>query len=224
MPADSGRRRLLRLRRDRMTPSQTINGALRRVPAWPIYVIGVLPAFWFLYLGLTGGLGAEPIKALEQELGRFALKLLIAVLAITPLRKFTGVSLIKFRRALGLTVVFYIAMHLTVWLVLDVQNFGRIWADIMKRPYVTIGMTAFVLMIPLAITSNNLSIRKMGAMAWKRLHWLTYLIIVLGATHFVMLRKGWQIEPLIYLGIAFALLAMRLKWKQMRITARVGQP
>ncbi len=205
-----------------MTHAQSINGALRRVPAWPVYFIGVIPAFWFLYLGLTGGLGAEPIKALEQELGQFALKLLIAVLAITPLRKFTGVSLIKYRRALGLLVVFYISMHLTVWLVLDVQNFGRIWADIVKRPYITIGMTAFTLMIPLAITSNNWSVRKMGPMGWKRLHWLVYPVIVLGATHFVLIRKGWQIEPLIYFCIALALLAVRLKWKQRRAAARVG--
>ncbi|NKW71842.1 protein-methionine-sulfoxide reductase heme-binding subunit MsrQ [Rhodobacteraceae bacterium R_SAG10] len=206
-----------------MSYSQTINSALRRVPAWPLYFIAVVPAFWFLYLGLTGGRGAEPIKALEQELGRFALKLLIVAMAITPLRMATGVSLIKYRRALGLVVVFYISMHLLVWLVLDVQNLGRVWADIVKRPYITIGMTAFALMIPLAITSNNWSIRKMGPVGWKRLHWLTYLIIVLGAVHFVMLRKAWQIQPLIYLGIALALLAMRLKWKQMRARARVSQ-
>ena len=205
-----------------MTPAQSINGALRRVPAWPVYIVGVFPAFWFLYLGMTGGLGPEPIKALEQELGRFALKLLIAVLAITPLRKYGGVSLIKYRRALGLLVVFYISMHLTVWLILDVQNFGRIWADIVKRPYITIGMTAFALMIPLAITSNNWSVRKMGAMGWKRLHWLVYLVIMLGATHFVLIRKAWQIEPLIYFGIALALLAVRLKWKQRRAAARAG--
>ena len=206
-----------------MTISQTINAALRRVPAWPLYFIGVVPAFWFLYLGLTGGLGAEPIKALEQELGRFALKLLIAVMAITPLRTMTGVSLIKYRRALGLVVVFYISMHLLVWLFLDVQNIGRIWADIIKRPYITIGMTAFALMIPLAITSNNWSIRKLGPLNWKRLHRLTYLIIVLGAVHFVMLRKGWQLQPLIYLGIALALLAVRAKWKQRRARAQVSQ-
>ena len=206
-----------------MTISQTINAALRRVPAWPLYFIGVVPAFWFLYLGLTGGLGAEPIKALEQELGRFALKLLIAVMAITPLRTMTGVRLIKYRRALGLVVVFYISMHLLVWLFLDVQNIGRIWADIIKRPYITIGMTAFALMIPLAITSNNWSIRKLGPLNWKRLHRLTYLIIVLGAVHFVMLRKGWQLQPLIYLGIALALLAVRAKWKQRRARAQVSQ-
>lgn len=195
----------------RTTVAQTVNTALRRVPAWPLYLVGVVPAFWYLYLGLTGGLGVEPIKALEQALGLFGLKLLTAVLAVTPLRELTGISLIKFRRALGLLVVFYISCHLAVWLFLDVQIWSQIWADILKRPYITIGMAAFALLIPVAVTSNNWSIRKLGPLKWRRLHQISYLAVILGAVHYIMLVKGWQTAPLVYLGLNLVLLATRLK-------------
>ena len=198
---------------------QTINQTLRHVPAWPLYIVSVIPPLWFLYLGATGGLGAEPIKALEHRLGELALQLFVVVLAITPLRDWFKINLLKFRRALGLIVFFYVFLHLLVWLVLDVQILSEIWADIIKRPYITIGMLGFVLMIPLAVTSNNWSIRKMGPVAWRRLHKLTYAAGILGAVHFVMLAKGFQIEPLVYLGAILFLLALRIKLPKRTVTA-----
>ena len=102
--------------------AERVNGALRRVPVWPVYVVGALPPLWFLYLGLTGGLGVEPIKELEHRLGELGLQVLIAALAVTPLRRFTGISLLRFRRAIGLIAFYYIACHLLVWLVLDIQR------------------------------------------------------------------------------------------------------
>jgi len=194
-----------------MTLVQHINGAARRLPTWPIYVLAPVPALWWLYLGLTGGLGVEPITELEHRLGEFALQLLIAGLAITPLREFFGLSLIKFRRAIGLAAFLYVALHLLVWLVLDVQILDQIWADILKRPYITIGMLGFLAMIPLAATSNNWSIRKLGPLGWRRLHRLTYVAVLLGGAHFVMLTKGWQLEPLFYMMAITALLALRLR-------------
>lgn len=191
--------------------TQSINGRLRSIPTWPLYVAGALPGIWWFYLGLTGGLGAEPIKELEHRLGEAGLVFLIATLAVTPLRRFTGIALIKFRRALGLIAFFYILTHLLVWLLLDVQVLSAIWKDILKRPYITIGMAGFLLLIPLALTSNNWSIRRMGALRWKRLHQLSYVAVILGGVHFVMLRKGWQIEPLLYLGAAVLVLALRLR-------------
>lgn len=193
-----------------MPSSQSINLALKKVPAWSLYIVGALPPLWFLYLGLTGGLGVEPIKALEHRLGELALQAFIVVLAITPLRNWTGVNLIKFRRALGLLTFYYVSCHLLVWLVLDVQILSLIWADILKRPYITIGMLAFALMIPAALTSNNFSIRKLGTKRWKRIHQLTYAAGILSALHFVMLAKGFQIEPLVYLAIVLALLLARM--------------
>lgn len=186
-----------------------LNTLLRKLPVWVVYLVLVLPPFWYLYLGLTGGLGVEPIKALEHELGELALIFLIIGLAVTPLRRFLGLNLMKFRRAIGVMTFYYVACHLLVWLVLDVQDPARIWADIVKRPYITVGMAAFVLLLPLAATSNNLSVRELGP-TWRKLHKLVYPAAVLGAVHFVMLAKGFQIEPLIYLAIIMVLLALRL--------------
>jgi len=202
-----------------VTLVQRINRVVSKLPAWPLYIVGAIPPVWFLWLGLTGGLGVEPIKALEHRLGELALQVFVAVLAITPLRDWTGVNLIRFRRALGLLTFFYVFLHLLVWLVLDVQVLSQIWADILKRPYITIGMLAFVLMLPLAVTSNNLSIRRLGPKRWRQLHKLTYAAGILGAVHFVMVAKGFQIEPLVYLGLVVGLLAARVRWPLKRAVA-----
>ena len=194
-----------------MTMVQRINVALGRVPPWMLYIVSVIPPTWLLYLGMTGGLGVEPIKELEHELGELALQLFILTLAIRPLREWTGISLLKQRRAIGLITFFYVALHLLVWLLLDVGILSEIWADIVKRPYITVGMAAFALMIPLAITSNNLSLRKMGPKRWRGLHKLTYPAVFLGSLHYVMLAKGFQLEPLIYLAVVLVLLAARIR-------------
>lgn len=196
-----------------------LNQYARKLPTWVVYLVGALPAPWLFYQGLTGGLGVEPIKALEHEYGELALQLLLAGLAITPLRRFAGLNLLKFRRAIGLLAFFYVACHLLVWLVLDVQILSQIWADILKRPYITIGMLGFLLMLPLAVTSNNASVRRLGA-AWRKLHRLTYVAVLLGAVHFVMLAKGFQIEPLMYLGLTVLLLGLRLPSVSRRGAAR----
>jgi sulfoxide reductase heme-binding subunit YedZ len=195
-----------------------INGLARRVPVWAVWQLGLVPAVWTFYLGLTGGLGAEPIKALERELGEVALQLVILGLCITPLRRYLGVNLIRFRRAVGLLAFTYVSVHLLVWLVLDVQIWAQIWADILKRPYVTVGFTAFLMMIPLALTSNDLSLRWLGP-RWRVLHRLTYGVAVLGAVHFIWLSKGFQIEPLVYLAVILALLGLR--WRPTRQSRRV---
>ena len=187
-----------------------INDVARRVPVWSVWLVLLGPAVWTFWLGLTGGLGAEPIKALERELGEVALQLLVLCLCITPLRRFLGLNLIRFRRAIGLLAFTYAGLHLLVWLALDVQIPAQIWADIVKRPYVTVGFTAFLLMIPLAVTSNDRSLRRLGP-RWRQLHKLTYGVAVLGAVHFIWLSKGFQIEPLIYLTVILALLALRLR-------------
>lgn len=186
-----------------------VNRLARKVPTAAIYIVCLIPVPALLYMGMTGGLGREPIKALEHELGEIALQLLIAGLCITPLRRFFGLNLIKFRRTLGVLAFTYVALHLLVWAVLDVQAMDRVWADIIKRPYITIGMAAFVLMIPLAVTSNNRSVRALGAV-WRKLHLLTYPIAILAGLHFVMLSKVIQPEPLIYFGVILGLLALRV--------------
>ncbi|WP_425085467.1 protein-methionine-sulfoxide reductase heme-binding subunit MsrQ [Ruegeria profundi] len=188
---------------------QTVNQAIRKIPVWAVYLAGALPAPWFLYLGLTGGLGVEPITALEHKLGELALQLLILGLAVTPLRQHLGLNLMKFRRAIGVLAFSYVALHLLVWLVLDVQLLSQIWADILKRPYITVGMAGFILLLPLAVTSNNWSVRKLGP-RWRKLHKLVYPAVLLGGIHYVMLAKGFQLEPLLYLAAIIGLLLVRL--------------
>lgn len=196
------------------------NQNLRRLPTWVIYLLGVLPSGWLFYQGLTGGLGVEPIKALEHEYGELALQLLVLSLAITPLRKHVGINLLKFRRAVGLLCFFYVVCHLLVWLALDVQLPGQIWADIVKRPYITIGMAGFLLLLPLAMTSNTWSIRRLGP-RWRKLHRATYVVGILGGVHFVMLVKGFQLEPMIYLALILGLLLLRLPKLPPKISDRL---
>ena len=190
--------------------AQGINGGLRRVPAWLVYLGGFLWMGWLFYRGVTDFSLIEPIDWLEREYGITALQLLVATLAVTPLRRFLGVSLLRFRRALGLMVFAFVLAHLLVWALLDVQALGAVWADIVKRPYVTVGMAAFLLLVPLALTSNNGSVRRLGGGGWRRLHWLTYAVAVLGGIHYVWLARGFALEPLVYLAVVLGLLATRV--------------
>jgi len=206
------------LRLPYMPVIETVNKTLRLVPAWLIYPVALAYAAWLFWLGVTGGLGAEPIKALERALGDMVLYLLVGGLAVTPLRRFTGLDLIRFRRAIGLSCFFFVCLHLLVWLVLDVQDPGRIWADIVKRPYVTGGMAGFTLLIPLALTSNNWALRRLGPVRWRRLHRLVYPAAILGGVHYLLLVKGWQLRPMVFLAVIILLLAMRyIKRPQRRV-------
>ena len=187
-----------------------INTTLRRIPTWAVYILCLLPVPWLLYLGMTNGLGREPIKALEHELGEIAVQLLIVGLCVTPLRKYAGLNLMKFRRAIGVLAFTYVALHLAVWVVLDMSLlWQQMWADVWKRPYITIGMAGFILLLPLASTSNNLSVRKLGAAGWRKLHKLTYVAVLLGGIHYIWLVKGIQLEPILYMAAILGLLAMR---------------
>lgn len=187
-----------------------LNSFARRVPQWVVYLLYLLPVPILLYMGATGGLGVEPVEKLEHELGEIALQLLIIGLCITPLRRHLGLNLLKFRRAIGLLAFIYVVLHFLVWAVLDLQTLERVWADILKRPYITIGMLALVLMLPLAVTSNNWSVRKLGP-TWRHLHKLTYAIALLGTVHFIWVRKGFQLEPWIYMAVLVTLLALRFR-------------
>lgn len=194
-----------------MTLADRLNAALRPVPAWPIYIVAAFPPAWLLWRGVQGQLGADPVKAIEHQMGLWALQLLIAGLAITPLRRFLGLNLLRYRRAIGVTAFAYVVLHLLAWLVLDM---GLLWRqalqDIVKRPYITVGMASLLLLTPLALTSNDWSVRRLGGMRWRRLHRLVYPAVFLGAVHYLWLVKSWPPEPIVYLTIVMALLALRL--------------
>ena len=190
---------------------QAVNGTLRRVPAWPIHIVGAAWAVWLFWQGLTGALGPEPINTLEREYGKVAIKLIVLGLAVTPLRNLTGLSLLKFRRAIGVTAFGFVLAHLLVWAVLDVQSLARVWEEVVKRPYVTMGMAALVLLVPLAVTSNNLSIRRMGGAAWRRLHKLVYPAAILAGVHYLWIAKGVELPPILWFAAILALLGLRIR-------------
>jgi methionine sulfoxide reductase heme-binding subunit len=180
-------------------------------PSWPIYLLGAIPGVAFFTLALTDNLGADPAKALERELGEWALRLIILGLAITPLRQSLGINWLRYRRAVGLLAFFYVLAHLVTYILLDqALDWPAIWADIVKRPYITIGMLGFLLLVPLALTSNNAMIRRLGGVRWRRLHKLVYPAALAGAVHFLLLVKSWPPEPIIYGAIVVALLGWRL--------------
>src|SRR5271169_3273213 len=186
-------------------------------PKIVVYIVGFVPAVWWFWLGVTESLGAEPMRALEHVLGLWALRFLIASLAITPLRQLAGVNLLRYRRALGLLAFYYALLHLTTYLVLDQGlNFDAIWADVLKRLYITIGMVCFVVLLPLAVTSNNAAIRRLGSKAWQSLHRFVYLAAILAVLHFLMSVKSWPIEPVTYAFIVAILLGYRLARSLMR--------
>lgn len=165
--------------------------AFWQVPKILVYLLGFIPAAWWFELGLADRLGADPMKALEHALGLWALRFLIASLAITPLRQLTGINLIRYRRALGLLTFYYVVLHLLTYLVLDQGlDLSAILADILKRLYITIGMAGFVILVPLAITSNNLAIRRLGAQAWHRLHRWVYLVAIFRGAAFPAFGEG----------------------------------
>lgn len=196
-----------------------INTLVRRTPNWALYTLSVLPPAWLLWQGAVGALGVDPVKVIEHELGILALQALLLGLAITPLRRHARLNLLKWRRPIGVIAFFYVLLHLLTWVLLDMQLYWeQMLKDIAKRPYITIGMVSFVLLLPLAVTSNNLSVRRMGAAAWQKLHKLVYPAVLLGAVHNVMVQKVWEVEALIYLGLALSLLAFRVRLPRVRST------
>ncbi|WP_376876627.1 protein-methionine-sulfoxide reductase heme-binding subunit MsrQ [Albirhodobacter sp. R86504] len=187
-----------------------LQGALRKVPTWVVYLAGLIPLGWIVYLTLYGGIGVDPVKGIEHRLGKVALWFLVGGLAISPVRRW--VNLLKFRRAIGLLGFFYVALHLTAWLWFDMGLLlSQAVADLWKRPYLTYGIIAFLLLIPLALTSNNASIRKLGA-KWRMLHMLVYPAVTLGVVHYLMQMKVISNEGWIWLAVLIVLLAAR--WRK----------
>ena len=187
-----------------------INAFARRVPTWVVWLLGLVPLALMVWGAVAGTLGVDPVKAIERGLGERGLQFLLASLAITPLRRF-GLNLLRFRRALGLLSFVYVALHLTAWIWLDMGlRFDEMIADLYKRPYVILGMVGFLTLVPLAVTSSNAAIRRLGAASWARLHRLAYAAVLAAILHLVLLSKVWGTEVLVYLVLTALLLGFRL--------------
>jgi sulfoxide reductase heme-binding subunit YedZ len=188
-------------------------GAVLRNPKLWVFGLCLLPLARLIVLGVSGGLGANPIEFITRSTGTWTLVGLLLTLSITPLRRLSGrAELIRYRRMLGLFSFFYACLHFVTYIWLD-QFFDltAIAKDIVKRPFITVGFTAFVLLIPLAATSTHAMMRRLGR-RWQQLHRLIYPIALLAVVHYLWLVKKDLTTPLVYGAVALVLLALRLRW------------
>lgn len=197
-------------------------------PRWlrpVVLAVSLLPALWVVgaiasdFFNGTRLLGSNPIKEAEHFTGRWVLRFLMFTLAVTPVRQTLGWNwLQKYRRMLGLFAFFYATLHLSIYFFLDLELvWGDLWADIVKRPYITIGMTAFALLVPLAVTSTAKMVKRLGGKRWAALHRTIYVIVVLGTIHFWMAVKRDITLPLLFAAIFAALLGYRIVvWRRKR--------
>jgi sulfoxide reductase heme-binding subunit YedZ len=177
-----------------------------------------------LYRAFTDGLGANPISYVTNWLGQWTFRLLLVGLALTPLRIVAGFAWpVLLRRLVGLFTFFYASLHFLVWILIDhFFNWDQMLADLVKRRYITVGMAALLFLIPLAITSTNALVKRLGGTAWRRLHRLVYLVGILAALHFLWLAKGYRPDAFLYAGILALLLGVRL-FDALRRRLRRGQ-
>ena len=179
-----------------------------------IFILSLLPIFYIIYQILTNQLGPEPIKDITHHTGKWTLYFIVITLTMTPLKKITKINIwINYRRMFGLFIFFYASVHLMTYIGLDYRfNLKSIGDDIIKKKYIFIGFLAWLLLIPLAVTSNK-KMMKILKDKWKKLHRLIYLISLFGVIHYLWLVKRDLTEPLIFLTVILILLAFRFKFK-----------
>jgi sulfoxide reductase heme-binding subunit YedZ len=185
----------------------------RRVAQVVVVALGSIPLLWLAADAFGDRLGANPIEEITHRTGDWTIRFLLATLAVSPLRRFTGWNwLIKFRRTIGLIAFSYASVHFLTYIGLD-QGFALSYVgdDIAKRPYITVGFIAFTLLIPLAVTSTQGWVRRLGGKRWNALHRLIYIAAALGVLHYLWLVKGDQLTPVYYAAILVALLVLRIR-------------
>ena len=185
-----------------------------------LFALCLIPLARLAWLGTHRGLGANPIEYITHSTGWWTLSFLLITLSVTPLRRLTGWNwLLRLRRMLGLFAFFYVSLHFTTYIWLDqFFDWQGILKDIAKRPFITVGFTAFVLLIPLAATSTNAMVRRLGAKRWQRLHRAVYVIATLGVLHFWWLVKKDIREPLLFGTLLGLLFLIRLLYLRRRLT------
>jgi len=180
-----------------------------------IFIFSLVPIFFIIYQIITNQLGPEPIKDITHHTGKWTLYFIVITLAMTPLKKITKLNIwINYRRMFGLFIFFYASVHLMTYVGLDYRfDLASIGDDIIKKKYIFIGFSAWLLLIPLAVTSNKRMVKILKD-KWKKLHRLIYLISLFGVIHYLWLVKRDLTEPLIFLAVILILLAFRFKFKK----------
>jgi methionine sulfoxide reductase heme-binding subunit len=190
-----------------------------------VFLLALLPLGFLVWRGFEGGLSANPIKDITEETGIWTLRFIVLTLAITPLRKISGwAPLVRFRRMIGLYAFFYGTLHFVTYVYLDqFFAFDEILRDVTKRPFITVGFAAFLMMVPLALTSPNIVAKWMGGKKWRLLHRLVYFTALGGVIHYLWLVKADKQRPLMYGGVLALLLGYRL-WDYFRLRRVPGKP
>lgn len=181
----------------------------------PLFLACLVPLAYYAWSAQTNALDGDPVEALRRGLGIWALNFLLLTLAVTPLRKYSGWPWLgRLRRMLGLFVFFYAALHLITYLWLDQSlDWSAIVRDIAKRPFIVVGMLAFLLLLPLALTSNAFALRKLGGRRWQELHRNVYLIGLLAVVHYAWMAEANIVRPLLYALLLGMLLGLRIWWR-----------
>lgn len=181
-----------------------------------VFALSFMPMMWLAGRAVLGDLGVNPIEEITRYLGDWALRFLLIVLAVTPIRVLTGWNFVgRLRRMLGLFTFSYVILHLTSYVGLDQFFYWMgIWQDIVKRNYITLGMSAVLMLLPLAVTSTDAMVKRLGGRRWRRLHRLVYPAAILGVVHFFMMTKADYTEPAVYAVVLSCLFGIRLykKW------------
>ena len=177
-----------------------------------LFILILFPSLLWAYLFVTGNLGVNPIEKLMDELGLMALRLIIITLMITTLSNIKPFkSIVVLRRMIGLFAFYYVCLHFSTYIVLDhFLDMQFIIQDIIKRPFITFGFISFLFLIPLASTSTNNMIKRLGFKLWKKIHYLIYPVAILASMHFYVLVRADKTEPVIYMGIIILLLLHRI--------------
>jgi len=181
-----------------------------------IFILCLIPFGNLIYGAFTDNLGANPIETITRDVGTWTLRFLLITLSVTPLRRLTSWNwLLRLRRMFGLYAFFYALLHFLTYIWLDqFFDWGEIVKDIIKRPFITVGFSAFVLLLPLAITSTNAMVKRIGARRWQNLHRAVYVIAILGVVHYWWLVKLDILRPAIYAAILTMLLGFRVLWRE----------
>lgn len=189
-----------------------------------VFLVGLGPLLWLVWLAMQGELGANPVDTITKHTGIWTLRILLVALSVTPLRRVTGWSILaSYRRMVGLFAFFYASLHFATLIVFDhFFDWAAIWADVIERPFITAGFTAFALMVPLAITSPARMVRALGGRRWQQLHRLVYACGAAGVVHYLWLVKADIRSPMVYALWFVVVMAIRVAvWRNWLGTQRV---
>ena len=190
----------------------TLNNLFRSLPVPFVYCSLLVPIPLYFFLGVANRLGPDPLRYLEHKYGELGLIFLLATLAISPILRYSKVNIVKFRRCIGLVSFYYIVSHICIYVFLDIGlSMEILMSDLKKRYYIIAGFCAFMTLLPLAVTSNNYTVRKLKIRTWKKIHNFIYIAIILSIFHFILMSKTWTGELYFYTALTVVILFLKIK-------------